>query len=161
MRRDRHRRLQRAASRLPWLVWRITLESRRAIMWALRRSVSANATMTEPSCCDGAEIHLPHQPADDPRAVELGARMRGIEGEARHRQSAAARQRLIDRGGEVAVEGSRRQQAGAGIEQAIGIDRLQRAGQMRLERMLADQRQRVGGNMRRARRQMISRFGRS
>ena len=36
-------------SRLPWLVWRITADRRRAIMWALRRSVSANATMTEPS----------------------------------------------------------------------------------------------------------------
>ena len=36
-------------SRLPWLVWRITLESRRAIIWAVRRSVSANTTMTDPS----------------------------------------------------------------------------------------------------------------
>ena len=37
------------ASRLPWLVWRITLESRRAIIWAVRKSVSANTTMTDPS----------------------------------------------------------------------------------------------------------------
>ena len=38
----------------------------------------------------GAEIHLPHQAADDPRAVELRAGMFGIEGKARDRQSAAA-----------------------------------------------------------------------
>src|SRR3979411_2298242 len=37
------------ASRLPWLVWRITLESRRAIIWAVRKSVSANTTTTDPS----------------------------------------------------------------------------------------------------------------
>src|ERR1700729_1604770 len=29
-------------SRLPWLVWRITLDRRRAMLWAVRRSVSAN-----------------------------------------------------------------------------------------------------------------------
>ena len=71
------------ASRLPWLVWRITLDSRRAIMWALRRSVSANTTMTEPSGLMRAKIHLPHQAADDPRGVELGARL------GRHRRQSA------------------------------------------------------------------------
>ena len=94
----------------------------------------------------GAEIHLPHQAADDPGAVKLRALVVGIEGEARHRQAAAARQRLIDRGGEVAVERRRHQQAGSGIEQAAGVDRAQRAAQMRLERMLTDQRQGVGGD---------------
>ena len=39
------------ASRLPWLVWRITLDSRRAIACAVFRSVSANTTTTEPSSC--------------------------------------------------------------------------------------------------------------
>ena len=56
------------------------------------------------------------------------------------------RQRLIDGGGEIAIEGRRRQQAGPGIEQAAGVDRAQRAAEMRLEGVLADQRQRVGGN---------------
>src|SRR5258706_9223249 len=37
------------ASRLPWEVWRMTLQSRRAIIWAVRKSVSANATTTDPS----------------------------------------------------------------------------------------------------------------
>ena len=96
-----------------------------------------------------AEIHLPHQAAEDPRAVELRARMGRIEGKARHRQTAAARQRLIDRGGEIAVECRRRQQAGPGIEQAAGVDRPERAAQMGLEGVLADQRQGVGGNARR------------
>ena len=95
-----------------------------------------------------AEIHLPHQAAENPRAVELRARVGRIEGKAGHRQSAAARQRLIDGGGEVAVEGGRRQQAGFGIEQAAGVDRAQRAAQMGLEGMLTDQRQGVGGNAR-------------
>mgnify|MGYP001492408586 CR=1 FL=1 len=36
------------APRLPWLVWRITADSRRAIMWALRKSVSANTIVTAP-----------------------------------------------------------------------------------------------------------------
>ncbi len=49
MLRDGHGRSPTRVSRLPWLVWRITLESRRAIMWPLRRSVSANTTTTEPS----------------------------------------------------------------------------------------------------------------
>ena len=82
-----------------------------------------------------------------PRAVDLGARMRGIEGETRHRQSAAARQRLIDRGGKITVEGIRRQQAGPDIEQAVGLDRLQGSGQLRLERRVTDQRQGVGADI--------------
>ena len=56
-------------------------------------------------CC--AEIHLPHQAADDPRAVELRAGMFGIERKARDRQSAAALLRLIDGAGKIALEGFR------------------------------------------------------
>ena len=41
----------------------------------------------------GAEIHLPHQAAENPRAVEPRARMVRIEGKAGDRQSAAMRQR--------------------------------------------------------------------
>ena len=77
-------------SRLPWLVWRITLrkpprDHMRVAQIGLGERDDDRAIVMR-----RAEIHLPHQAADDPRAVELGARMRGIEGEARHRQSAAA-----------------------------------------------------------------------
>ena len=50
--------------------------------------------------------------------------------------------RLIDGAGEIALEGGRCQQAGSGVDQALGVDRLQRPAQMRFESMLADQRQR-------------------
>ena len=70
----------------------------------------------------GAEIHLPHQPADDPRAVELRAGMFGIEGKASDRQSAAALLRLVDGAGKVALEGFPGEQAGPRIDQAIGVD---------------------------------------
>ena len=93
----------------------------------------------------GAEIHLAHQPGDDPRAVELGAGMGVVEGEACDRQAAAALGRLIDGGREVAVERGRRQQAGAGIDQTLGVDRAQGAAEPLLERMLAQHRQRDGG----------------
>ncbi len=71
-----------------------------------------------------------------------------IEGKACHRQSATARQRLIDGGREIAVECRRCQQAGLGIEQAAGVDRAQRTAQMRLEGVLTDQRQGIGGDPR-------------
>ena len=95
-----------------------------------------------------AEIHLPHQPADDARAVELGAGVGGIESEACDRQAAAAFLGLIDGAREIALEGCRRQQAGAGVDQALGVDRFQRAAQMRLEGVLADQRQRGRDHLR-------------
>ena len=75
----------------------------------------------------GTEIHLPHQAADDPRAVELRAGMFGIERKACDRQSAAALLRLVDGAGKVALEGFEGQQAGPRIDQAIGVDGLQRA----------------------------------
>ena len=96
-----------------------------------------------------AEIHLPHQPADDAPAVELGARVGGIERKTCNRKAAAALLGLIDRAGEVALEGFWRQQTGAGVDQAVGVDRFQRAAQMRLERVLADQRQRGRDHLRR------------
>ena len=130
------------ASRLPWLVWRITLDSRRAIAVRGLQIGFGEHHDDRAVFVDGAEIHLPHQAADDPRAVELRAGMFGIEREACDRQSAAALLRLVDRAGEVALEGFGRQQAGSRIDQAVGIDRPQRAAQMRLEGMLADQRQR-------------------
>src|SRR6266404_2665677 len=95
-----------------------------------------------------AEIHLPHQPAENSRAVELRTRIACIEREAGERQSAAARERLMNRGCEIALECRRRQQAGSRIEQATGIDRAQCTTQKGLEGMLADQRQRVAGDVR-------------
>ena len=82
----------------------------------------------------GAEIHLPHQAADDPRAVELRAGMFGIEGKARDRQSAAALLRLIDGAGEIALECFRREQAGSGVDQALGVDRTSASGSNALRR---------------------------
>ena len=109
----------------------------------------------------GAEIHLPHQAADDPRAVELGAGMFGIEGKARDRQSAAALLRLVDGAGEVALEGCRREQAGARVDQAVGVDRASACGSNALRR-------RAGGSAAAPSRppgpvspETISRFGRS
>src|SRR5258708_34243896 len=59
---------------------------------------------------NGAEIHLPHQTAENARAIELRARVVRIEGKASQRQSAASRQRLIDRRCQVAMEGRGREQ---------------------------------------------------
>ena len=78
------------------------------------------------------------------RAVELRAGMFGIERKACDRQSAAALLRLVDGAGKVALEGFPGEQAGSRIDQAIGVDRLQGAAQMRFEGMLADQRQHRG-----------------
>ena len=130
------------ASRVPWLVWRITLDSRRAMACAVFRSVSAKHHDNRAVFLGGAEIHLPHQAADNPRAVELRAGMLGIERKACDRQAAAALLGLVDGAGKVALEGFRREQAGPGVDQAIGVDGFQRAAQMRFEGMLADQRQR-------------------
>src|SRR5215211_2020997 len=104
-------------------------------MWALRRSVSAKATTSEPS--------LPATPKSVRRIRRLMIRApsnwaRGVEGKACHRQSAAAGLRLIDGGCEIALEGSLRQQPGARIDQTVGIERAQRAAKMRLKRVLAD-----------------------
>ena len=55
----------------------------------------------------------------------------------------------LDRAGKIALEGGRRQQAGLRIEQPLGLDGAQAAAQLRFQRVLADQRQRVGGDMRR------------
>jgi hypothetical protein len=129
------------ASRLPCEVWRITLNRRRAIMCALRKSVSAKTTMTEPSGWMA--------PTDNACAVELRALVGGVKGKTRDRQAAAARGGLIHGGCEVAIEGIERQQAAARIEQAAGVDRSQGAAQMRLEGVLADHRQRIGGHERR------------
>ena len=130
------------ASRLPWLVWRITLDSRRA-MRVRRLQVGFGKDHDNRAVfLGGAEIHLPHQAADDPRTVELRAGMFGIERKARDRQSAAALLRLVDGAGKVALEGFPGEQAGPRVDQAIGVDGLQRAAQMRFEGMLADQRQR-------------------
>ena len=88
-----------------------------------------------------AKIALPHQAADDPRAVELGAGMRGIEGKTRDRQSAPARLGLVQGGCEIAIEGGTRQKSGTGVDQAVGVNRAQRSAQMLLEGVLTDQRQ--------------------
>ena len=137
------------ASRLPWLVWRITLESRRAMACAVFRSALGKHHDNRAVFLNGAEIHLPHQAADNPRAVELRTGMFGIEGKARDGQSAAALLRLIDGAGKIALESVRGKQAGSGVDQALGVDCFKGPAQMRLEGVLADQRQRgrhhVGG----------------
>ena len=71
-----------------------------------------------------------------------------IEGKAGDRKAAAFGQRLADCTGKIAFEGGRGQQAGLRIKQALGLDGAQAAAQLRFQRMLADQRQRVGGDMR-------------
>ena len=96
----------------------------------------------------GAKIALPHQAADDAGAVELRARMGGIEGKARHRQAAAARLGLVQGGCKIALEGGARQQPGAGVDQPVGVDRAQRPAQMQLEGVLVDHRQHGRRDMR-------------
>ena len=72
----------------------------------------------------------------------------GIEGKARHRQSAAARQGLIDRGCKIAVESGRvSRPVRASSRPSASIARSVRL-RCSLERVLADQRQGVGGDMR-------------
>ena len=110
--RERHGRLRRArrACRGWYAASRWT--SRRAIMWAVRKSVSANATMTDPSSwtapksiCRISRLRI--------RAPSSCARgWAGSKAKRATDKPAAARQRLIDRGGEVAVEGRRGEQAG-------------------------------------------------
>ena len=46
---------------------------------------------------DSAEIHLPHQPADDPGTIKLRAGILRIEDEAGDRQTSATRDSLPDR----------------------------------------------------------------
>ena len=87
--------------------------------------------------------------------------MCGIEGKACDRQSAAALLRLVDGAGKVASKA-------AGVSRPVrasirpsAIDGVQRAAQMRLEGVLADQRQRRRDHLGGDRRETISRFGRS
>ena len=101
-------------SRLPWLVWRITLDSRRAMLWAVRRSVSANTTTTDPSSWAA--------PKSICRIRRLMIRApsscaRGCSGSNAKRATDSPLPRdcgLIDGGGEIAAEGGRGQQAGSG-----------------------------------------------
>src|SRR6185437_9949502 len=60
----------------------------------------------------GAEIGLPHQPADDPRAIELCAGIVGCKAEARDREPAAIRKRLADGVRKIAIERCLREQTG-------------------------------------------------
>ena len=90
-----------------------------------------------------AEIHPPHQPAGDQRGVDAHALVLALEGEADHREPAAARLGLVHRRGEIAIERGRGQQPGARIEQPAGVERFQGAVEPRFERVLPEQRQGV------------------
>ena len=86
------------------------------------------------------EIHSPHQPADDARGVKPDALGNPVKSKSSHRQFAAARCRLIDGGGKVAIEGGPGQKTGPLIEQTVRIDRGESAAQPCLEGVLSDQR---------------------
>ena len=134
----RHEDRFRNSRLAPCAVCFITLESRRAIIWASRKSVSVKTTMIDPSFSSAPKSirrinRLKYEPRRIAGVLLLTKRESG-DG-----QSSALGLGLMDRRREFAMECLCRQQAGPRVEQSSCIQGFERSIQTRLESVLPDQ----------------------